>query len=87
MITRQQRLEAALTDAFAPTRLEVVDDSAHHAGHSGAAPHGETHYTVRMTSPAFAGQSRLARSRAVHAALSGEFETGLHALSLTLEAV
>ena len=72
--------------AFAPTELEVVDDSSRHAGHVGAAAGGETHYTIRMVSAAFAGQSRLARSRAVHAAVEVELQGGLHALSLQLRA-
>lgn len=81
---RAGRIEAALTRALAPTLLRVVDDSAKHAGHAGARPGGETHYSVLLVSPAFAGQSRVARSRAVHAALAGEFADGLHALALTL---
>ena len=85
MPNRRERLHAALTTAFAPTVLEVVDDSARHAGHSGATAAGETHYSVHMVSAAFAGQSRLARSRAVHALLDGELRDGLHALSLVLK--
>ncbi len=73
-----------LTDAFTPERVEIVDDSAKHAGHAGAAPGGETHFTVRMVSRHFAGLSRVARSRAVHQVLVHEFDTGLHALSLEL---
>ena len=84
MQTREQRLRAALSAAFTPTRLEVTDESAKHAGHSGASEAGETHYSIQMVSAAFAGQSRVSRSRAVHALLDGEFRDGLHALSLTL---
>jgi stress-induced morphogen len=62
----------------------VVDESARHAGHAGARPGGETHYAVLLVSEAFRGMSRVARSRAVHAALAAEFGTGMHALSLTL---
>ncbi len=83
---RAGRVRAVLTEAFAPSAIEVHDDSASHAGHSGAAPGGETHMQVRMVSGAFAGQSRVARSRAVHALLDAEFRTGLHALSLVLRA-
>ena len=64
-----QTLEAA----FAPARVEVRDDSHRHAGHAGAAPGGETHYSVLAVSPAFAGMNRVARSRAVHAVLAAEF--------------
>ncbi|HEX3351071.1 MAG TPA: BolA family protein [Acetobacteraceae bacterium] len=84
MVTRVQRIEAALRRLFAPAELAVIDDSHRHAGHSGHRPEGETHYTVLVVSQAFRGQSRVARSRAVHEALAAEFGDGLHALSLTL---
>jgi BolA protein len=83
-MTRQERLHAALTVAFSPSDLQVVDDSAQHAGHSGASAAGETHFTVRMVSARFTGQTRVARSRAVHEAVASELESGLHALSLFL---
>lgn len=86
--SRTDRLRAALTKAFAPTVLEIRDDSAMHAGHAGARAGGETHYAVLMVSAAFQGLSRVARSRAVHAALAAEFgevdQGGMHALALTL---
>jgi len=85
-MTRSERIEQTLRDSFAPTDLAVNDDSAMHAGHSGAAAGGETHYQVTMVSSVFTGQSRVARSRAVHDALADEFKTGLHALSLRLRA-
>ncbi|MDA8247851.1 MAG: BolA family transcriptional regulator [Rhodospirillales bacterium] len=84
MTDRADRIAATLTARFAPTFLRVTDDSARHAGHAGAAPGGQTHYTVQMVSAAFEGMPRLARSRAVHAALATEFAGGLHALALTL---
>lgn len=82
--SRADRLEAALTDAFSPALLRVVDDSARHAGHAGAQPGGETHYSVLVVSAAFQGMPRVARSRAVHALLAQEFAGGMHALALTL---
>ena len=82
--SRAARLHAALAAAFPPARVDIQDDSHRHAGHGGARPEGETHYTVLVVSPAFAGMNRLARSRAVHAALDAEFGSGLHALSLRL---
>jgi BolA protein len=85
MESRQARLEAALTAAFTPTLLVVEDDSARHAGHSGAQAGGQTHFNIRMHSPKFAGLSRVARSRAVHDVLAPEFAAGLHALSLSLD--
>jgi BolA protein len=82
--TRAERLEAALRATFAPQLVEVVDDSARHAGHAGAQPGGQTHYSVLVVAEAFRGMNRVARSRAVHAALEAEFASGLHALALTL---
>ena len=86
--SRADRIKATLTDAFSPTLLSIQDDSAHHAGHSGAQAGGQTHYSVLMVSAAFAGQTRVARSHAVHAALADEFGPpevgGMHALALTL---
>jgi BolA family transcriptional regulator, general stress-responsive regulator len=81
---RAERIRAALLAAFPAALVEVADDSHRHAGHAGARPEGETHYSVRVVSPAFAGLSRVSRSRAAHAALEAEFGTGLHALSLRL---
>jgi len=86
--SRAERLEARLAQTFSPTVLRIQDDSARHAGHAGAQPGGQTHYSVLLVAEAFRGQSRVARSRAVHDALAAEFgppETGgMHALSLIL---
>lgn len=79
---RADRIAEAIRAGFPPAEVEVVDDSHRHAGHAGAAPGGETHYSVTVVSPAFAGMNRIERSRAVHAALASEFLCGLHALSL-----
>lgn len=84
MQSRAERIRTALEAAFAPATVQVQDDSHRHAGHAGARPEGETHYSVLVVSQAFAGLPRLARSRAVHAALEPEFDAGLHALSLKL---
>ncbi len=77
-----------LTTAFAPSHLEVTDESARHAGHAGAARTdggvGETHFHVRMVTAAFEGVSRVERQRRVHAALSDELAGSVHALSLKL---
>jgi stress-induced morphogen len=84
MTTRRERITTILRQRFGPVLLQVQDDSAQHAGHAGAAPGGETHYSVLMVSESFQGQTRIARSRAVHAVLDGELAGGLHALALTL---
>ncbi len=84
MSLRAARLEDVLTRTFAPARLRVVDDSARHAGHAGAQPGGETHYSVLLVAEAFRGMTRVERSRAVHTAVAAEFSGGMHALALTL---
>lgn len=75
----------ALKAAFAPQALEIEDQSAAHAGHAGARAEGETHFAVRLVSQRFVGLGRVARQRAVMAALAAEFAGGLHALSLDLK--
>jgi BolA protein len=82
LTNRTMRLRALLTNKFSPAELEIVDESSLHHGHAGAAPGGETHYRIRIRAPAFAGLSRVARHRLVNNALSDEFDTGLHALSV-----
>ncbi len=72
-----------LTDQFAPTRLEVEDESHRHIGHEGARPGGETHFAVIIVSAAFVGQSRVARQRLVYQTLAEELASRVHALSLT----
>jgi BolA protein len=86
MTNRAARIETLLRDRFAPTVLQVTDDSAKHAGHAGARPGGETHYTLLLVSDRFAGLSRVDRHRLVNQALEAEFGAGLHALALTLKA-
>jgi BolA protein len=71
-----------LTNAFAPTRLEIEDDSARHHGHAGARPGGESHFNVVIESTAFAGAPRVARQRMVYHALAEELAGPLHALSV-----
>ena len=83
---RAARLHTALTAAFPGAEIAVRDDSHQHAGHSGARPGGETHYTVRVVWPGFLGQSRVARQRAVNMALAGEFASGMHALAIEAKA-
>ena len=75
-------IQQKLTDAFAPTRLEIEDDSGRHAGHAGASPGGESHFNVTIESAAFAGAPKVARQRMVYRALADELAGPLHALSL-----
>ncbi|MFL5296148.1 MAG: BolA family protein [Phenylobacterium sp.] len=71
-----------LTSAFAPTRLEIEDDSARHHGHAGARPGGESHFNVTIEAAAFAGQGKVARQRMVYSALAEELKGPIHALSV-----
>jgi stress-induced morphogen len=82
--SRAERLQATLRRTFSANLVRVFDHSAEHAGHAGARPEGETHYSVVVVSEQFRGMNRLARSRAVHEALTDEFTGGMHALALTL---
>ncbi len=85
-LSRQERLAETLNASFSPQAMEIVDESAAHAGHAGAREGGQTHYRVRMTAAAFTGLNRVARQRAVNQALKAEFDAGLHALALELKA-
>ncbi|MBI3708187.1 MAG: BolA family transcriptional regulator [Proteobacteria bacterium] len=71
-----------LSAALSPLRLDIVDDSHRHAGHSGARAGGETHFTVEIVAAAFAGKSRVERQRMVYAALADELRVQVHALAL-----
>ncbi len=78
-----QALQQRLEELLAPTQLEVLDESAAHAGHAGADGSGfGTHFRVRIASPLFAGHSRVARHRLVYDALQVFIERGLHALAI-----
>jgi BolA family transcriptional regulator, general stress-responsive regulator len=75
-------IETLLTAAFAPTRLAVINDSGHHAGHSGDDGSGESHFTVEIESAAFAGLSRVMRQRMVNQALGDIPGQRVHALAI-----
>ncbi|HTK34688.1 MAG TPA: BolA family protein [Caulobacteraceae bacterium] len=75
-------IKSRLETAFAPERLEVVDDSDRHAGHAGASESGESHFNVVIVSSAFQGVGRVDRQRRVNKALAEAFAGGLHALSI-----
>ncbi len=65
-----------------PESLEITDDSAAHAGHAGAAPGGNTHWSVAIVSHAFEGKTTLARHRLVYAALGDLMNNPIHALQI-----
>jgi BolA protein len=77
---RAEDVQAALQAALEPTALEVIDDSARHAGHAGARE--GRHFSVRVRSPRFNGLSRIARHRLVYHALHGLIAHGIHALAI-----
>lgn len=78
-------MRSALEAAFSPGLLEIVDESHLHHGHAGAAPGGQTHYSICIRAEKFAGLSRVAKHRLVNEALAREFASGLHALSIQAE--
>lgn len=78
-------IETRLRDAFAPDLLQVEDDSESHRGHSGWREGGQTHFNVTLRARQFASMSRVARHRAVHAALGPELVARIHALALDID--
>ena len=75
-----------LNSALSPTKIELVDDSEQHRGHGGYNPAGESHFTLRIESSAFAGKSRVERQRMVYAALGELMDSRVHALSIKANA-
>lgn len=81
-----EEIAARLHAALAPIQLEVVNDSARHRGHMGDDGSGESHFTVTIEAPAFAGLSRLERQRRVNAALADLMVARIHALAIRARA-
>ena len=75
-----------LNSALAPTRVELIDDSEQHRGHGGYNPAGESHFTLRIESAAFAGKNRVERQRMIYAALGELMDERVHALSIRASA-
>jgi BolA protein len=73
---------ARLNSALSPTSIELIDDSEQHRGHGGYNPAGESHFTLRIQSPTFAGKSRVERQRMIYAALGELMRERVHALSI-----
>lgn len=65
---------------LSPTRLELLDDSAHHAGHAGSG--GGAHYRLTIVSDVFAGKSTIARHRLVYDAVGDLMRGPVHALAI-----
>lgn len=81
-MSAEARIREKLMVAFEPLRLDVVNESALHAGHRSSPGTGESHFRVFIVSPRFQGLSRLARHRQVNAALADELAGPVHALAL-----
>ncbi|MBS1303794.1 BolA family protein [Loktanella sp. SALINAS62] len=78
-------IRAALTSGLSPERLEVINESAQHAGHSGDDGSGESHWRVVISATSLDGQSRIAKHRAVHDALGPDIIGRIHALAISFD--
>lgn len=81
----RDEIDARLREAFAPARLEVLDESEQHRGHAGWREGGQTHFRIRIAATTFAGMGRIARHRAIHAALGADLIGKIHALAIEIE--
>lgn len=81
MSERVALIEERLRATLAPDSLEIIDDSAAHAGHAGARDGG--HFTVRIVSTAFAGKTLIQRHRLIYQAVADLMQGEIHALSIT----
>jgi BolA protein len=83
-------IAAKIIEALKPASLDVIDESAQHAGHmhhpGGVEPRGETHFRIKVVSSAFAGKSRLERHRIINALVEAELKEGVHALAIEARA-
>ncbi|MGH8296218.1 MAG: BolA family protein [Steroidobacteraceae bacterium] len=77
-------IRAALEQALAPLSIDVIDDSARHAGHAGAREGG--HYRVTLVAAVFAGRPQLERHRMVYSAVATLMGRGIHALTIAAHA-
>ena len=75
-----------LNSALSPTAVELIDDSEQHRGHGGYNPAGESHFTLKIESPAFRGKNRVERQRMIYAALGDLMDARVHALSIRANA-
>jgi BolA family transcriptional regulator, general stress-responsive regulator len=71
-----------LSARFAPSHLEVIDESSRHQGHAGSRPEGETHFRIRIVADSLFGKTRVAQHRAIMEALDVELKSGVHALAI-----
>ena len=85
-MTMEERIRTALEIGLTPVSLDIIDESALHAGHAGARPGGETHYRIVVVSERFEGVGRVQRQQMVYGLLGEAFDAGLHALAMTTKA-
>jgi len=81
----EQQISEALKQSFAPSHLDVINESHLHAGHAGHDGSGESHWKVVIVSDQFSGLTRIAKHRAVHAALGKDILNRIHALSMDIK--
>jgi BolA protein len=81
-----QAITRKLKDTFQPSDLQVIDESAKHAGHAGARPEGETHFKINIVSETFAGKSRIECHRMINNLLADELASRVHALAIIAKA-
>jgi len=79
------RIEQKLINHFKPSKLKVIDESDHHAGHSEAKPGGETHFKIQMTSNLLKGKNRIDQQREIYKVLKEEIKERIHAISFDLK--
>lgn len=84
-MSKRQQIEDGLRTAFVVRELVVVDDTESHRGHAGFTEGVESHFNVRIRSEDFADMNRLARHRAIHAALGATLISQIHALALDVD--
>lgn len=82
MTQRTEKIKQLLTQSLEPITLEIVDDSAAHAGHAGGREHGGGHYQVHIVSPTFKNVNTVKRHQLVYQALESMMQTEIHALSI-----
>jgi BolA family transcriptional regulator, general stress-responsive regulator len=78
----REAIVAKLSAKFAPTILEVIDESARHQGHAGSRPEGETHFRIRIVADSLSGKSRVEQHRAIMETLADELQDRIHALAI-----
>ncbi|MCE2926503.1 MAG: BolA family transcriptional regulator [Rickettsiales bacterium] len=86
-MSRIERIKAIVTQALEPCHLEIIDESHKHAGHAGAAPGGETHYKLVISSKKLEGLTKVKAHQAIYQLLGDEFKSGLHALAIEIKPV